>query len=113
MNLKKTIALSLLFILLVGSIWNLISHPSAVCWFANALCVLVTGLSVTVSERRGMDASFFTILVFALCIVSLAIAWGQWFVLGTGAAEAMIVPIGTALIWLFRPFSKKNSSGNS
>ena len=112
MNLKKTIALSLLFILLVGSIWNLIAHPSAVCWFANSLCVLVTGLSVAVSERRGMDVSFFTILVFALCVVSLAIAWGQWFVLGTGAAEAMIVPLGSACIWLFRPFSMKNSSGN-
>jgi len=73
----------------------------------------VTGLSVAVSERRGMDVSFFTILVFALCVVSLAIAWGQWFVLGTGAAEAMIVPLGSACIWLFRPFSMKNSSGNS
>tara|TARA_B110000459_G_C16127214_1_gene280682 strand:- start:78 stop:419 length:342 start_codon:yes stop_codon:yes gene_type:complete len=113
MNLKKTIALSLLFILLVGSICNLVSHPSAVCWFANSLCVLVTGLSVAVSDRRGMDISFFTILVFALCVVSLAIAWGQWFVLGTGAAEAMIVPLGSAFIWLFQSLSKKKPSENS
>ena len=113
MNLKKIIALSLLSILLFGSISNLLSHPSSVCWFANSLCVLVTGLSVTISDRRGMDASFFSILVSALCVVSLAIAWGQWFVLGTGAAEAMIVPLGSACIWLFRPVFKKNPSGNS
>lgn len=68
----------------------------------------MTGLSVAVSDRRGMDLSFFTILVFALCVVSLAIAWGQCFVLGTGAAEAMIVPLASAFIWLFHPFSKKN-----
>ena len=109
MNVKKTLAYSLLFLLLAGSLRNLIADPSGVSWFANTLCVLVSGVSIFLSRRPGMDISFFNILVIALCIVSLASAWGQWFVLGTGAIEATIVPVIAGLVWMFLPKEAGNA----
>lgn len=108
MNMKKFLAYALLLLLLTGSLQKFIADPGGVNWFANTLCVVVSGVSVAISGRPGMDPAFFNILVLALCIVSLAIAWGQWFVLGTGVAEATFVPIITGLIWRFRPKNSKN-----
>ena len=113
MNVKKTIVFLLLFVLFLGSARNFILNPDGVSWFANTLCVIVSAVSIALSGRPGMDVAFFNILVLALCVVSLAIAWGQWFVLETGTVEATIVPVISGLAWRFRPKSLPNLSGDS
>jgi hypothetical protein len=113
MNLKKTIVFLLLFLLLGTSVWQFALSPKGVTWFANIICVSVAAVSIRLSHQPEMDNAFFSILVLALCVVSFAIAWGQWFVLGVGTINATLVPLITGIIWRFRPKPLSKSSKSS